>query len=86
MEVAQEVVRAVVVSLAKTPLIAAQAPLAAARGIHGSFVDGFGVVERRIRGGGGEGEAEGVELRSRSAGRADLGVGVMRGSASDSIR
>lgn len=41
--VAHEVVSAVVVSFAKTPLIAAQPPLKAARGIHGSLLMDWGL-------------------------------------------
>ena len=73
-------------SLAKTPLMAAQAPEAAARGIQGSLPD-VARAGRRVFGGG-EGEGEGLELRSRSAGWAMRGEGMadgMRGSASDSI-
>ena len=89
-EVAHEVVSAVVVSLANTPLTAAQPPLIAARGIHGSLlvalVEEAEVETRAV--GGGDGEGSGEEFRSRSAGCASLEEGAAdgtRGSASNSM-
>lgn len=57
-------------NLAKTPLMAAQAPLPAAMGIQGRGAPVVGaMVEADLRAcGGGEGDGEGDELRSRSAG------------------
>lgn len=95
MTVAQDVVSAVVVNFANTPLTAAQPPLKAARGIQGSLLMdlGSGVVEEEMRAvGGGEGDGDGEELRSRSAGwavRAEVVLGGtaagMRGSAAGSM-
>ena len=90
MEVAQEVVSAVVVSLANTPFTAAQPPLMAARGIHGSLsvalVEEAEFETRAVAGG--DGDSSGEEFRSRSAGCADAEEAPLddiSGSASDSI-
>ena len=88
-EVAHEVVSAVVVSLANTPLTAAHIPLIAARGIHGSLL--VVLTEEAVVGtgavGGGDGEGSGEEFRSRSAGWASMdedAIGLLRGSVSPS--